>query len=120
MTSTCPTFVSQSFAVRDAAHMAHLTSRSYAQHMALDEFYTSLTDLIDKYAEVYMGLEQEIPTYPRIKALDYDDPVELLEDYLALTRREMKGDMESQALLNILAEIEELTGQTIYKLKFLK
>lgn len=118
--STCPEFVSQSFAVRDAAHMAHLTSRSYAQHMALSDFYTGLTDLIDKYAEAYMGLEQEIPVYPRIKALDYEDPVELLEDYLALIRREMKGDADSQALLNILAGIEELTAQTIYKLKFLK
>lgn len=117
---SCPEFVSQSFAVRDAAHMAHLTSRSYAQHMALSDFYTALTDLVDKYAEVYMGLEQEIPTYPRIKALDYDEPVELLEDYLALIRREMKGDHDSQALLNILAEMEELTGQSIYKLKFLK
>lgn len=118
--TTCPEFVSQSFAVRDAAHMAHLTSRSHAQHLALGDFYTGLTDLIDTYAEVYMGLEQEIPAYPRIKALDYTDPAELIDDYLALIRREMKDDKDSQALLNVLAGMEELTARTAYKLKFLK
>lgn len=118
---SCPEFIVQSFAVRDAAHLAHLTTRSYAQHMALDGFYNGLLDLIDKYAEVYTGLEGKIPVYARVKALDYDDPVELLEDYLALVKTEATEDeQESQALLNILAEMEELTAQSLYKLKFLK
>ena len=46
---------------------------------------------------------------------------ELVDDYLTLVRQEMKGDAKSsQALLNILAELEELTAQTAYKLRFLK
>lgn len=118
---SCPDFISSTFAVRTAAHLAHLTTRSYAQHMALGDFYDTLADLIDKYAEVYTGLASQIPNYPRVKPLDYDDPVELLEDYLALVKEEVKEDEHgSQALLNILAELEELTAQTLYKLKFLK
>lgn len=117
---SCPQFISYTMAVRTAAHLAHLTSTSYAQHMALGDFYTSLVDLIDKYAEVYSGLEK-IPKYPSVKALDYDDPQELLGDYLELIRDETKEDEHgSQALLNILAELEELTAQTLYKLRFLK
>lgn len=118
---SCASFVSQTFAVRTAAHLAHLTSTSYAQHMALGEFYEGIIPLIDKFAEVYTGHEQEIPKYPRVTTLDYDEPLELVEDYLSLTRQEMKGDAKaSQALLNILAEIEELADQTLYKLRFLK
>lgn len=118
---SCPDFIVQSFAVRDAAHLAHLTSRSYAQHVALNEFYDALLDRVDKYAEVYTGLTGSIPKYSRIKPLDYDDSIELLEDYLTLVQAEAKEDEhESQALLNILAELEELTAQALYKLKFLK
>ncbi len=118
---SCPEFISQTLAVRTAAHLAHLASRSYAQHMALDGFYEALVTLIDKYAEVYTGIEGKIPKYPNVKPLEYDDPVELIDDYLALVREEAKEDEHgSQALLNILAELEELTAQTLYKLKFLK
>lgn len=118
---SCPEFIAQTLAVRTAAHLAHLTSRSYAQHMALNDFYDGLVPLVDKYAEVYTGLEGKIPKYPSVKALDYDDPIELVEDYLALVRDEFADDeKESQALLNILAGLEELTAQTLYKLRFLR
>lgn len=118
---SCPEFIAQTLAVRTAAHIAHLSSTSYAQHMALDGFYSDLVGLIDKYAEVYTGLTGKIPKYPVVKALDYSDPVELVEDYLVLVQDESSEDEHgSQALLNILAELEELTAQTLYKLKFLK
>lgn len=118
---SCAEFISNSFAVRDAAHFAHLSTRSYAQHVALGSFYEALLPIVDKYAEVCIGLDQEIPTYPKVKPLDYDDPLELLTDYLehiqAHSRKDARGN---QALMNILAELEELTAQTIYKMKFLK
>lgn len=111
----------QTLAVRTAAHLAHLTSTSYAQHVALGDFYDALVPLIDKFAEVYTGLEQALPKYPRVATLDYDDPIELVDDYLDLVRQEMKGDAKkSQALMNILAELEELAAQTAYRLRFLK
>lgn len=45
--STPAEFVARSFAVRTAAHLAHLQSRSYAEHVALGGFYDSLIDLVD-------------------------------------------------------------------------
>lgn len=118
---SCATFVSYSFAVRTAAHLAHLTAKTYAHHMALGDFYDTLTELTDKYAEVCMGLEGKQPVFPGVKALDYDNPVELVEDYLEYVQSESKDAARgSQALLNILAELEELSAQTVYKLKFLK
>jgi len=61
---SCQTFVARAFAVRTAAHIAHLTTQSYAQHVALDEFYTTLLDLTDRYAEVAMGREGRFSSLP--------------------------------------------------------
>lgn len=115
----CSKFIAQSLAVRTAAHLQHLSSASYAQHVALGDFYEGLNDLVDKYAEVYMGLESRVTSWPTI-TVPTEAPVELLTDYLDLIKDEFTEDRESQALLNILAEIEELTARTLYKLRFLK
>lgn len=118
---SCPSFIAHSFAVRTAAHLAHLSSRSYAQHVALGEFYTGVLDLVDKYAEVYMGLDGDIPVFPKAKPVDHGNPVGMVSDYLETVQAEAREDEHgSQALLNILAELEELTAQTLYKMKFLK
>ena len=115
---SCPDFIAQSFAVRTAAHLLHLTSSSYSQHVALADFYTSLAGMIDRYAEVYMGVEGQIKAFPS-KTPPSETPIGLLEGYLEFVQAE-QGDDESEALENILAEIEELTAQTLYKLRFLK
>lgn len=115
----CTRFIAQSLAVRTATHLLHLSSASYAQHVALGDFYEGLNDLVDKYAEVYMGLESRVASWPAI-AIPTEPPVELLTDYLDTIKDEMAEDRDSQALMNILAEIEELTARTLYKLRFLK
>ncbi len=35
---------------RDITHREHLKTRSYAQHMALGDFYTGIVDLADSLA----------------------------------------------------------------------
>lgn len=116
---SCPEFIAQSFAVRTAAHQLHLSSTSYAQHVALNEFYDDLLPLVDRYAEVYMGLEGQIKKFPTA-TVPVGNPVDTLEDYLELVLVEQKDEHGSQGLMNILAEIEEVTAQTLYKLRFLK
>lgn len=117
---SCPSFIVQSFAVRTSAHLLHLSTKSYAQHVALGDFYDALLDLTDKYAEVYMGLEGQITSWPGPATVERKDPVALLEDYLDLVQAEAAEDHDSEALANILAELEELTARTLYKLRFLK
>lgn len=116
---SCPDFIAYSLSVRTATHLLHLSTRSYAEHMALGDFYESLSDLTDKYAEVYMGLNDQVTSWPS-KTPPLGSAIEVLSDFLLKARREQKEDNDSQALLNILAELEELTAQTLYKLKFLK
>ena len=116
---SCPDFIAHTLAVRTSAHLLHLSSPSYSQHVALGDFYDALTGLIDKYAEVYMGLNDQVKAWPS-KTPPAGAPVSLLSSYLLVVRKEQKEDNDSQALLNILAELEELTAQTLYKLRFLK
>lgn len=111
-------FIAESFAVRTSAHLLHLASTSYAQHVALNEFYDSLLPLVDRFAEVCQGLKGRIKRYPEVCPDDQDNPIALLDDYLDAIHDEMKSTT-AQSLLNILAELEELTAQTLYKLKFL-
>ena len=52
---TCEVFVGHLFLARDVTHSAHLNTRSYAKHVALNEFYDGIIDLADKFAEAYQG-----------------------------------------------------------------
>ena len=47
--------IAQLFAARDIAHAIHLRTRSFAQHMALGDFYEEIVDLADAVAETYSG-----------------------------------------------------------------
>ena len=116
---SCPAFIAQSLAVRTATHLLHLSAGTYAHHIALGEFYEALTDLTDKYAEIYLGGTLSMPSFPALVP-PRGTPTGVLTGYLADVREEMKGDDESQALMNVLAELEELTLRTLYKLKYLK
>ncbi len=40
---------------RNQSHVYHLLTNSYAQHKALGKYYEKITDLLDDYAEAYMG-----------------------------------------------------------------
>lgn len=116
---SCPEFIARSFAVRTAAHLHHLAATTYASHMALGDFYGPLTDLIDAYAEIYQGLQGQIRSYPNAIP-PRTAPEGLLQDYLDLVKAEQDEDSGSEALMNVLAEIEALTARSLYKLKFLK
>lgn len=116
---SCPKFIADSFAIRTATHLAHLSSTSYSEHVALGDFYDGLLGLVDEYAEIYMGLTQRIKNFPNVDTPN-DEPVQMLRDYLTeCVRPELEED-HSEALKNVLAEIEALTARTLYKLVNLK
>ena len=115
----CPAFIARSFALRTATHLLHLSSTSYAQHIALNEFYDGLVPLVDDYAEVYMGLEGRIKSFPAVSP-PTGEALELLETYLELIRAELAEDHDAESLKNILAGLEELTARAIYKITNLK
>lgn len=110
------------FLARDIAHKAHLASTSYAEHMALEGFYTGIVDLADTLAETYQGRFGrllDIPQTTQEAKMPILDNLEAQRDWLRTARYDAVP-AEETPLQNIIDEIESLFCTTIYKLKFLK
>ena len=48
-------FIGTLFQSRTQAHIMHLQSNSYAQHVALQGYYEEIVDIIDSLVESYQG-----------------------------------------------------------------
>ena len=113
-------FLGLLFASRDYAHKAHLNTDSFAQHMALGDFYDEIIDLADSLAESWMGRNlQKIGEIPTITA-PKGEPLVVMKRLLDVVK-DSRDFVESDTMLsNVIDEIEQLFTATIYKLKFLK
>lgn len=117
----CADFVGTLFLARDVAHSVHLNTRSFAKHSALNEFYDSVVDLVDKFAETYQGRHGLIGPISLMSAKKTTNIVEFLEDSMADIEK-MRFDVcekTDSPLQNIIDEIVGLYLSTLYKLKFL-
>ena len=118
---SCADFVGMLFLARDVTHSAHLNTRSYAKHVALNVFYDGVIDLADKFAEAYQGKYGLIGPISLMSAKKTNNVVEFLEGQLEdLEQMRYKVvDKECTPLQNIIDEIFGLYYTTMYKLKFL-
>lgn len=101
-------------------HILHWQTKSFAEHMALGEFYEAFPDLIDALVEATQGVTGEIIEFPA----DYYPPAEdglteLLElrEFFVENRDVMPKDREIQ---NLLDAVGDQIDSTLYKLRFLK
>jgi hypothetical protein len=109
------------FHARTNAHILHLKSRSYAQHVALEEFYEGLLPLVDSIAEGYQGDYGLIESYPG-KYTQAADALAMLEELggWIMDHRYDVAKKEDTCLQNVIDELIHLIYTTQYKLKFLK
>lgn len=109
------------FEARTAAHLAHLRTRSYAQHKALDEFYHEIIEVTDAFIEAYQGVYGLIDSYPDSDEFeDERDPLKLMKKlraWLVEYREECCKDQSE--LENLYDSIIDLVDSTTYKLRFL-
>ena len=118
---SCADFIGTLFLARDVTYSVHLNTRSYAKHVALNEFYDNIVDLADKFAEAYQGRHGLIGPITLMSAKKTTDVIEFLKDSLADIEdmRYKVCEKDDTPLQNI---IDEIVGQylsTLYKLKFL-
>ena len=112
-------FVSRSFALRDAAHLAHWNTRSYSEHVALGDFYGSLIDKVDSVVEAYQGCFGLIG---KVKPHDYSregilKQVADLANWIAEHRDDIAEG--NQVIENQIDELGLFFAHAHYKLKFL-
>ena len=103
------------------AHILHLTTKSYAEHKALEDYYTEIGDLVDGFVEAFQGKYGLLHDFTADYALP-GQPIEYLtylKDEVATLRRSEKFPQDSE-LQNSVDEIAQLIDSTLYKLRFLK
>ena len=118
--SKCNDFIGMLFLARDVAHSAHLNTRNYAKHVALNTFYDEVIELADKFAEAYQGKYGLIGPISLMSAKKTNNIVEFLEGQVddLMEMRYKVVEKECTPLQNIIDEIFGLYYSTLYKLKF--
>jgi hypothetical protein len=105
-------FIGELFKSRDAMHLTHLNTTSFAEHKALNAYYDGILDLTDKFSEVYFGrykrLDIVIPESKVMPAVEHLKEMQMLIDG--------ERNNYSSELQNILDEMLSLINQTLYLL----
>ena len=110
------------FNARTNAHIMHLNTDSYAQHMALDGFYKDIFEIAATFAESSIGTRGSKLTGIQLGELSNKAPVDFLTevlDKLTMLRSKLNTVREGH-LIQLMDDAAELFTTTIYKLKQLK
>lgn len=103
------------FLSRTMSHMAHLKTKSYATHIALNEFYDGIIDLADNLIEAAQG-QYGVLDVPFVNASgNVNDPIGMLQGHLKQLETTMSM-VDEDYLMNIFQEITTLYRSTLYKL----
>ena len=115
-------FIATLFLARELAHRYHLSTKSYSQHKALQNFYEDLLDLIDDLAEMTQGAHGMLDIPVLTEKQSYKEPLYCIVDKLKYveTNRYKAYSQKDTALQNKIDEIVEVFLRTIYKLENLK
>lgn len=96
-----------------AAHIYHFNTKSIAEHIATEKYYTAIVDLVDGLAESYLGEDPKCHIVPC--KLEYPKtPLEFFNSLLAVAEP-MSSQMSSD-IANINQEVTALIKKTIYQL----
>lgn len=110
-------YIQKMFEARHVAHNAHLKTKSYSQHKALNSFYEDLLEMTDDFIETYQGQYGIIGDIENTTELA-ENIIEYLDNFCSLTKS-ARESLKDSHLQNMLDEILSLTYKTIYKLKYL-
>lgn len=113
-------YISTLFASRTQAHIFHLQTTSYAQHIALGAYYDGIIEATDVLVELIQGRYGIVRGYNSPAIFKEDDGTvsyfEALLKYVDLNRNNIPQDSNIQ---NQVDNIIDLVNSTLYKLKFL-
>lgn len=108
--------IARAFSARNITHFHHLTSKSYAEHMALGEFYENIVGAVDVLAECYIGQFGQIEDLPSVdhKVTDIIDFLTDEADWIEVNRNEIAND--SAAVGNLIDNLAAVYLRAIYRL----
>lgn len=105
-------FIGTLFQSRDAMHIAHLQTTSYAEHKALNGYYDGILDLTDTFIEAYFGRFKRVEIIiPESKVLDAISHLKELQSIVDTERNNYPSELQ-----NIMDEMLGLIDKTLYLL----
>ena len=107
------------FASRNAAHLAHWRTKSFAQHMALGDFYDGAVDQIDGIVEAMQGATGKLVGTVSLPTQDASGDIvrSLVDDCNWIAKNRSKIAQGVPAIENLIDGLCDLYLTTIYKLK---
>ena len=97
-------------------HLQHFSTKSYAQHKALQKYYEAIPDLVDAYTEEYQGRHGLITGYD-VEFHKHRDPkayVKGLLDFLDEIKSTLPKDSD---LVNLFDAVVDAVTSLKYKLE---
>lgn len=105
-------FIGTLFQSRDAMHIAHLQTTSFAEHKALNAYYDGILDLTDTFTEAYFGRFKRVEIIiPESKVLDAMSHLKELQSILDTERNNYPSELQ-----NIIDEMIGLVDKILYLL----
>ena len=107
------------FLSREVAHRAHLSTKSYAEHMALGSFYDDIIDNADAIAEAYQGRNGLIGKIPMLTEDSTGNIADTLEKHLGMIEKLRYTAVEKTdtPIQNLIDTAAETYLSTLYKLR---
>lgn len=104
------------------AHTFHLQCKSYAEHMALNNYYDSIDDITDGLVESYQGKYSILKGYKSYPIEDYKDSTATINYFKELCDKvtDLRTCCKDSYIQNQIDNVCELINSTLYKLRFLK
>lgn len=107
--------VSRVFATRNALHLKHWATTSYAAHVALGELYDGIIDKLDNIVEMYQGAVDIIgDVKPAMVKGELVDHLRDEADWIEANMEEISAG--TKAVENALQDLTGLYYTAIYKL----
>jgi hypothetical protein len=107
---------------RTQIHTLHLQTKSYPEHMALNEYYDGIGDLIDGLVESYQGKYSILKGYKNYDIDGYKDTTTTINYLKELCGKveELRDCCDDSYIQNQIDNVCQLINSTLYKLRFLK
>lgn len=116
---TLSLYILKAMHFRTVAHLMHFKTSSYAQHIALNEFYDSFLNNIDRLAEKFIGQYGRLSFSVNENYLDYKnytDVEKYLEDVEKWLNELYDSFFNNSWIVSILDDIKESVVTLSYKL----
>jgi hypothetical protein len=106
-----------------AAQFMHWSTKSYAAHKALGDYYEALPGLVDTVVEAYQGcyglVGKFVARMDPPRGMSGEAMASYFDDVKAYVEKQREKLPERSELQNAIDEIAALIDATIYKLRFL-